>query len=261
MGCKGSRVQISALRPIITVNKILYLPLRRRARPKSRHLFQGRNQMPGTRRVVSNSRIVWMSNRLGRWLSGTPCGPVSTHQDCHDKYIRGSHRPLIDCIIFIARLHPLMMKENVMALVPSDPFGDVESLFNRLLPSRLAGWPRGALQANGNKLDWAPSANISETDKEYLIRAELPSVKKEDVKVLVDDGVITIKGERKQEREDKSEKYHRVESFYGSFERSFSLPDNVNADAIRCESKDGVLSVHIPKTETQKNKPKQISVQ
>ena len=148
-----------------------------------------------------------------------------------------------------------------MALVPWDPFGDVESLFNRLLPSRLAGWPRGALQANGNKLDWAPSANISETDKEYLIRAELPSVKKEDVKVLVDDGVITIKGERKQEREDKSEKYHRVESFYGSFERSFSLPDNVNADAIRCESKDGVLSVHIPKTETQKNKPKQISVQ
>jgi HSP20 family protein len=153
------------------------------------------------------------------------------------------------------------MKESVMALVPWDPFGDVESLFNRLLPSRLAGWPRAALPSNGNKLEWAPSADISETDKEYLIRAELPSVKKEDVKVLVDEGVITIKGERKQEREDKSEKYHRVESFYGSFERSFSLPDNVNADAIRCESKDGILSVHIPKTETQKNKPKQISVQ
>jgi HSP20 family protein len=73
--------------------------------------------------------------------------------------------------------------------------------------------------------------------------------------------MITIKGERKQQKEDKNEKFHRIESFYGSFERSFSLPENINADAIRCDSKDGILSVHIPKTETQKQKPKQISVQ
>ena len=101
----------------------------------------------------------------------------------------------------------------------------------------------------------------SSTDKEYVIRAELPAVKKEDVQVTVDEGVITIKGERKQQKEDKNEKFHRVESFYGSFERSFSLPENVNADTIRCESKDGVLSVHIPKTEPSKHKPKQITVQ
>ena len=72
---------------------------------------------------------------------------------------------------------------------------------------------------------------------------------------------ITIKGERRQSKDDKNEKFHRVESFYGSFERSFSLPDNVNPDAIRCESKDGVLSVHIPKSEVSKQKPKQIAVQ
>src|ERR1039458_4907335 len=100
---------------------------------------------------------------------------------------------------------------------------------------------------NGQKVEWAPSADISETDKEYLIRAELPAVKKEDVKVSYEDGVITIKGERKQQKDEKTEKFHRVESFYGSFERRFSLPDNVDADKIHCESKDGIVTVHIPK--------------
>ena len=87
-------------------------------------------------------------------------------------------------------------------------------------------------------------------------------MKKEDIQVSVDDGMITIKGERKQHKEDKSEKFHRMESFYGSFERRFSLPENVNADAVHCESKDGILTVHIPKTaESPKHKAKQITVQ
>ncbi len=146
-----------------------------------------------------------------------------------------------------------------MSLVRWDPFADMDTFFNRLMPSGFARWPQ--LSGNGGKSEWAPSADISETEKEYMIRASLPAVKKEDVKVTVDEGMITIKGERKQEKEDKSEKYHRVESFYGSFERSFSLPENVNADAISCESKDGVLTVHIPKTEPKKAQPKQISVQ
>ena len=147
-----------------------------------------------------------------------------------------------------------------MSLVRWDPFADMDTLFNRLMPSSFARWPR--LSGDGdNKLEWAPSADISETDQEYVIRASLPAVKKEDVQVTVDAGMITIKGERKQQKEDKSEKYHRVESFYGTFERSFSLPENVNSDAIRCESKDGVLTVHIPKIEPQKAQPKQISVQ
>ena len=148
-----------------------------------------------------------------------------------------------------------------MALIRWDPFSEVDSLFNRLMPAGLAAWPRLGLSGNDKRLDWAPSADISETDKEYLIRAELPAVKKEDVQVTVDEGMITIKGERKQQEEDKNEKFHRVESFYGSFERSFSLPENVNVDAIRCDNKDGILSVHIPKTETPKHKPRQIAVQ
>ena len=149
-----------------------------------------------------------------------------------------------------------------MSLIRWDPFGEVDALFNRLLPSGLARWPQAALEGNGGrKLAWSPSTDISETGKEYVIRATLPAVNKEDVQVTLDAGIITIKGERKQQRDDQNEKYHRVESFYGSFERSFSLPENVNADAIRCESKDGILTVHIPKTEKQEQKPKQISVQ
>jgi len=147
-----------------------------------------------------------------------------------------------------------------MSLVRWDPFADVDRFFNRMLPANLS-WPRMAFEDNGKALRWAPSADISETDKEYLIKAALPAVKKEDVRVTVDEGVITIKGERKQEKEEKNEKFHRTETVYGSFERSFALPDNVNADGITCESKDGVLTVHMPKIEAKKAAPKQINVQ
>jgi len=146
-----------------------------------------------------------------------------------------------------------------MSLIRWDPFGDVDTLFNRMVSGRF--WPRLAPEGDDKKLQWAPSADISETDKEYVIRAELPAVKKEDVQVTLDNGIITIKGERKQQKEDKNEKFHRVESFYGSFERSFTVPDNVKSEEIKCESKDGVLTVHIPKIEVAKQKPKQIAVQ
>jgi HSP20 family protein len=147
-----------------------------------------------------------------------------------------------------------------MSLISWDPFSEMDSLFNRMMPAGFARWPR--IAGNGDrKYEWSPSADISETDKEYVIRAELPAVKKEDVNVTVDSGMITIKGERKQQKDDKTEKYHRIETFYGSFERSFSLPENANSEAIRCESKEGVLTVHIPKVEVQQSQPKQIAVQ
>jgi HSP20 family protein len=148
-----------------------------------------------------------------------------------------------------------------MSLIRWEPFTGSDEVFNRLLPSLLARFPRMTLPGNGDaKFEWSPSADISETDKEYLIRAELPAVKKEDVKVTVDQGMITIEGERKHEKEDKTERYHRVESFQGTFIRRFSLPESANAEAIRCESKDGVLTVHIPKAHTEKPKVKQIPV-
>jgi HSP20 family protein len=148
-----------------------------------------------------------------------------------------------------------------MSLIRWDPFGDVNTVFH-LLPSGTAGWPRRAAEGNGSrKVEWSPAADISETDTEYVIRMDLPAVKKEDVKVSVDQGVLTIAGERKQQTDDKNEKFHRVESYYGSFERSFSLPDNVNVDTVRCGSNDGILTVYIPKIAAPQQKPKQFTVQ
>jgi HSP20 family protein len=149
-----------------------------------------------------------------------------------------------------------------MSLIRWDPFSDIDRTFNRVLRKSLAGMPQLSWESNGGtSLEWSPSADISETDKEYLIRAELPAVKKEDVKVTVDAGMITIEGERKQQKEEKTEKFHRVESLYGNFTRSFSLPEDINVEGIRCEDKDGVLTVHIPKTHTEKSKAKQIKVE
>ena len=127
------------------------------------------------------------------------------------------------------------------------------SLFNRS-PAR---WPEGQEEQIAVP-EWAPVVDISEDDKEYLIKAELPEVKREDVKVTAEEGTLTITGERKFEKEAKGKKYHRVERSYGSFVRNFSLPDDASATKVSAEFKDGVLSVHLAKT--QKAKPQQIEV-
>jgi HSP20 family protein len=138
----------------------------------------------------------------------------------------------------------------------------MDSLLNRLMPRTLGSWPRLAWHDGGAaKLEWSPSADISETDRERLVRAELPAVKKEDVNVTVDGGILTIQGERKQRTEESNEKHHRVETLQGSFTRSFTLPGNVDVSHINCESRDGVLTVHIPKTVVEKRKPLEIKVQ
>jgi HSP20 family protein len=149
-----------------------------------------------------------------------------------------------------------------MNLVRWDPFSDIDTLFSRMLPTSFARRPSFAFSDNGGtEVEWSPSADISETDKEYLIRAELPAVKKEDVKVSVTGNAIKIEGERKQRTEEKDEKSIRVESFYGTFTRSFQLPDDVVVDKIRCEDKDGVLTVHLPKSDIKRQQPKQIKVE
>lgn len=148
-----------------------------------------------------------------------------------------------------------------MSVIRWDPFASFDETLNRMLPGVFSRWPRLALESGAAKFEWRPSVDISETEGEYLIRAELPAVKKEDAEVTIDGGILTIQGERKQEYEAKNEKVHRIESFYGSFSRSFGLPENANTDAIRCESANGVLSVHIPKIQSEKPKPKQIKVE
>lgn len=145
-----------------------------------------------------------------------------------------------------------------MAIVSWSPLREFDDLFNRY--NRLFGsvTPAGDEREGGAAAQWRPTANIAETDKEYLIKAELPEVEKKDVEVTVHEGVLTIRGERRYQRSHETEKQHRVESFYGNFARSFSVPSDVDIERIFAESKDGVLAVHLPKTE--QVKPKAIDV-
>ncbi len=144
------------------------------------------------------------------------------------------------------------------ALMRWDPFRELEDMSERL--NRMIARP--AVRTNAKETltvaDWVPTVDISETDGEYVIKAELPEVKKDDVKVTLEDGVLTIQGQRRQEKEEKTTKYHRIERSYGTFVRSFSLPDQVNESGVKAEFKDGMLNLHIPKSE--KAKPRAIEV-
>jgi HSP20 family protein len=147
-----------------------------------------------------------------------------------------------------------------MSLIRWEPFSGIDDAFARM-PSLFGRWPRVFDGETQRALDWAPSVDISETDAEYLIRAELPAVKKEDVHIMLDEGMLTISGERKQKTEDNTEKLHRVESVYGKFSRGFTLPDNADAASIRAESKDGVITVHVAKSKAAPRKATEIKVQ
>lgn len=141
-----------------------------------------------------------------------------------------------------------------------DPFRELGTLESRL--EKYLGRP--LLAGNGGQKEamtvaqWAPAVDVTEDDKEYLVKAELPDLKKEDVKVTVENGELTISGERKFEKEEKGKKYHRIERSYGSFVRSFTLPEAVNGEKVNAEFKDGLLAVHLPKDE--KAKPKSVEV-
>lgn len=146
-----------------------------------------------------------------------------------------------------------------MNLIKWDPFRELEDVSNRL--NRVFGRPLARMEPNREMLamaDWTPSADISETDTAYLIKAEIPGVKKEDVKVSIQNGMLTIQGERKMEKEEKDKKFHRIERSYGSFMRSFRVPEDADESAVKAEFKDGVLNVTLAKSA--KAKPKAIDV-
>jgi HSP20 family protein len=147
-----------------------------------------------------------------------------------------------------------------MTLIRWEPFRELDDVFSRYSPyfGRLAAARSGAVE-QGETPTWTPVANISETETDYLIKAELPEVSKEEVKVTVDENVITISGDRLRCAEHKDEKVHRVESFYGHFSRSFRLPEDADISAIQAESRNGVLKVRVPKTPAPK--PRTVEVQ
>ena len=150
-----------------------------------------------------------------------------------------------------------------MRVIKWEPFRDVDDVFDRFFAETLRRWPRAgeAGTAATQAREWAPLADVSETDDEYVIKAELPEVRKEDVNLTVQDGVLTLSGERRQEKRDEQERVHRVERFYGSFARRFALPENADEQGIRAESRDGVIVIHIPKQRVVEPQARQIQVQ
>ncbi|RFC48747.1 MAG: HSP20 family protein [Verrucomicrobia bacterium] len=130
---------------------------------------------------------------------------------------------------------------------------DMEKLFGRQL--LLSGSDEEETMA---AVQWAPAVDVSEDDKEYLVKAELPELKKEDVKINVENHTLTISGERRAEKEEKGKRYHRIERSFGSFQRRFAIPEGIDSSKVAAEFKDGLLLVHLPKDE--KAKPKAIEV-
>ena len=148
---------------------------------------------------------------------------------------------------------------NLITRKSWDPFQELNEMHNRLTSFLGRGhWPRGNGEEGITVADWSPVVDISEDSAGYLIHAELPGLKREEVQVTVEDGVLTIKGERKVEKEQKDKKFHRVERSYGSFVRSFSLPEGCDPAKVDAEFKDGVLNVHLAKG--QKTQPKSIEI-
>lgn len=151
-----------------------------------------------------------------------------------------------------------------MAITRWNPFRELEEInerlnraFGRSMLTRDVDLPgKDALVG----FDWAPTVDITENNEEFQIKAELPEVKKEDVKIRIEDGVLSISGERKQEKEEQNKKFHRVERSYGSFMRSFTLPTNIDETKIRADYKDGVLTLRIPKSAEAKPKAVEVKV-
>lgn len=148
------------------------------------------------------------------------------------------------------------------ALTQWNPWKEMEELQRRMSSVfDLAPGRRSALRTDEENItvpEWAPAVDIIEDEKDYLIKVELPEVPKEQVRVTVENGTLTISGERKVEQDEKNRKYHRVERFYGRFVRSFSIPDDADDSKVNAEYKEGVLRVRLAKSE--KSRPKQIEV-
>lgn len=144
-----------------------------------------------------------------------------------------------------------------------NPISEFEDMMNRY--NRMFGLARTNGEREGKDLfsrsDWAPAVDIKETPEAFMVEAELPGMTKDDVKVTVHEGVLTIQGERKSEEETKDKKLHRIERFYGSFMRRFTLPDNVDENSVTANFKDGLLTLTIQKAEPKEPKAIEVEVQ
>jgi len=135
-----------------------------------------------------------------------------------------------------------------------------QNRFNRFLggfPNRMGNGETHSLTV----ADWSPEVDISQDEHGYLLKADLPEMKKEDVRVTVEDGILCVSGERKSEKEDQKRKFHRIERSFGNFRRSFTLPEDAMGSKVTADFRDGVLKVHLPTTAIAKSKAVQVKVQ
>jgi len=144
-----------------------------------------------------------------------------------------------------------------MLVTKYNPYNEVRKsfdLFNSLIQNFDAAREESAIAS------FVPRVNTREGDYAYHVEIDLPGIKKEDIEITTEDNVLTISGERKIKEEVKEEDYYKVESAYGKFSRSFTLPEKVDVENIHAESKDGVLEVVIPKLKEEEKKPKKIEI-
>ena|SRR3972149_737277 len=147
-----------------------------------------------------------------------------------------------------------------MAIVRWNPLDDILSLqrrMNKIFEDNFLGKKSSGDEELSSGL-WSPSVDIYETESDIVLKAELPEVNQKDIQINIEDNVLSLKGERKFEKETKEENFHRIERSYGSFSRSFTLPGSINKEKVKASYKNGVLKVTMPKKE--ESKPKQITV-
>ena len=148
-------------------------------------------------------------------------------------------------------------------LITWNPIREMDEAQNRFNPFFLAGFPNRMGSGEIHSLtvaDWSPEVDISEDDQGYLLKADLPETKKEDVKVTVEDGILSVSGERKSVKEDQKRKFHRIERSFGTFRRSFTLPEDADSTKVTAEFRDGVLKVHLPTTTKARSKALEVKV-
>lgn len=132
----------------------------------------------------------------------------------------------------------------------------IQNRLNRAIGSTITGLDEDMSYSS----DWLPLVDVAEDDKEYTLTADLPDVKREDLHVKLQNGSISLTGERRRETEEKKRTYHRIERTYGKFERSFTLPENTTPEGIKAEFKGGILRVHLPKTKEAIAPSKEITI-
>ncbi len=163
----------------------------------------------------------------------------------------------------LSKWNPILGKSNELDVwrptTRWDPVREMEEMM-RGMQRALASWPTRSDEST-SVAEWSPCVDIGENDQEFVVKAELPDVRKDDIKVHVADGMLCIQGERKAETEESDLKFHRVERSYGRFERSFNLPEVADTEKITSQFKDGVLTVHLPKNPTVKHASHMIPVE